>query len=89
MDDPCNYKVAKQESSGPDQASVLLENCRSEMKMDVSLQDMDLESAMQDQKVVLVNNELDDFLIKNRDFWYEVSLMFSDLVETAKVLSNK
>jgi len=89
MDDPCKYKVAKQASSGPDQASVLLENCRSEMKMDVSLQDMDLESAMQDQKVVLVNNELDDFLIKNRDFWYEVSLMFSDLVETAKVLSNK
>ena len=43
MDDPCEYKTKTQATENPNQISILLENCKKEMEMDVSLQDLNIE----------------------------------------------
>lgn len=89
MDDPCEYKTKTQATENPNQISILLENCKKEMEMDVSLQDLNIEWALKDQQQLLISTEFDNFLIKNRDFWYEVNDMFVSLSNTAKALSLK
>ena len=89
MDSPCEYKVKKQIAENPDQKTKLLENCKQESSMDISLQDLDLESVLKDQQVVLLSSEFDNFLMKNRDFWLEVQTMFVSFSEVAKALSKK
>gem|GEM_PF-1409442 len=89
MDDPCEYKVKKQIAENPNQRAILLANCQNEMKMDVSIQDFNIESALQDQQVVLLSSEFDSFLMKNRDFWYEAFSMLKSFSDAAKALSEK
>lgn len=89
MDDPCEYKVKKQIAENPNQRARLLANCQNEMKMDVSIQDFNIESALQDQQVVLLSSEFDTFLMKNRDFWYEAFSMLKSFSDAAKALSEK
>jgi len=90
MDDPCAYKIENQSISDPSDAARLKENCRAEREMNnIVLQTMDLESAIQDQKVLHVNSEIDDFLSKNSNFWSEISVMFSNRLDASKSFSEK
>lgn len=57
--------------------------------MNISLQDMDLQSVMQDQQVILLSSEFDNFMMQNRDFWYQTYLMFGEWKEMADSLSKK
>ncbi len=89
MDDPCVYKVAKQVSSNPSQRDNLIEACRQESKMDVSLPVDDMKPVIQNQQVILLNTEFDNFMQKNNEFWYQIYLMFGELKELSKTLSKK
>lgn len=89
MDDPCIYKANAQESKDVVQRNNLLANCRAENSMDVGLQDINLQSVMQDQQVMLLSTEFDNFMMQNRDFWYQVYLMLGELKAVAKDLSKK
>ncbi|OQB41484.1 MAG: hypothetical protein BWY04_00818 [candidate division CPR1 bacterium ADurb.Bin160] len=57
--------------------------------MNPTVNNANLNPAMINQNIMLINIEFDDFMEKNRDFWYETKLMFDALKNTAQSLENK
>ncbi len=88
IDDPCEHKVIVQ-ASNRDEKEALLESCRQESNMNPTVNNANLNPAMINQNIMLINIEFDDFMEKNRDFWYETKLMFDALKNTAQSLENK
>jgi hypothetical protein len=70
MDDPCDYVVAESISGGPDDVAKLKEQCNDSSSMNIEISDLD--TALKDQKVVLLDSEFEQFLRLNSDFWSEV-----------------
>lgn len=87
MDDPCDYIVAESISGSPDDAAKLKEQCNESSSMNIEISDLD--TALKDQKVILLDSEFEKFLKLNSDFWSEVWSNLSVFKSSAEVLSQK
>ena len=88
IDDPCQHKISSQVSN-KEEKDALLDSCKEESNMFTEANSTDINSAMIEQNVMLINNEFDNFMEKNRDFWYQTKLMFDELKNIAENLKNK
>jgi CO dehydrogenase/acetyl-CoA synthase gamma subunit (corrinoid Fe-S protein) len=90
MDDPCIYTTSKQISKTIDQKAKIMEACQAEREKTIEMPEMEtMATALKDQKTVLLDAEFENFLIQNRNFWYETNDMFKAWAQSAEVLSNK
>lgn len=86
-DDPCIHKVAKEDFDTIEAKNNSIKECQQDMNKWTELSYIN--DDLIDQKIVVVNSSIDNFLMQNRDFWYAVDDMFRSWNDSAEIMSNK